>query len=167
MGGSIEADSALGVGTTFRVRLPITEPAEATQGEGSVSAPTEPVTGETRTILYIEDNLANLQLVQGILAYRPSITLVSAMHGNLGLDLARRHQPDLILLDLHLPDISGEEVFKLLKEDPATSAIPVVIVSADASRETLKRLEGSGINHFLTKPVNVALFLDTIDAMLE
>jgi PAS domain S-box-containing protein len=167
MGGSIEADSVLGVGTTFRVRLPMTEPAEATEGEGSVFAPTDPVTGETRTILYIEDNLANLQLVQGILSYRSSITLVSAMHGNLGLDLARQHQPDLILLDLHLPDISGEEVFKLLKEDPATSAIPVVIVSADASRETRRRIEDSGVSHFLTKPVNVALFLDTIDAMLE
>ena len=132
-----------------------------------VFKPTDPVAGESRTVLYIEDNLANLQLVRGILAYRPSITLVSAMHGNLGVDLARQHHPDLILLDLHLPDISGEEVFKLLQDDPTTSAIPVVIVSADASRETLKRLEDSGANRFLTKPVNVALFLDTIDAILE
>ena len=101
------------------------------------------------------------------MAYRPSITLVSAMHGNLGLDLARRHAPDLILLDLHLPDISGEEVFKLLKDDPATSAIPVVIVSADASRDTHERLEEAGARLFLTKPVNVRQFLETIDAILE
>jgi CheY-like chemotaxis protein len=132
-----------------------------------VFEPTGPVAGGTGTILYIEDNLANLQLVRGILAYRPSITLVSAMHGNLGLDLARRHAPDLILLDLHLPDISGEEVFKLLKEDPATSAIPVVIVSADASRDTHERLEEAGARLFLTKPVNVRQFLETIDAILE
>jgi protein-histidine pros-kinase len=167
MGGSLEADSVLGRGTTFRVRLPITEPTTATEGEESVFAPADPVAGETRTILYIEDNLANLQLIQGILAYRPSITLVSAMHGGLGLDLARQHHPDLILLDLHLPDVSGEEVFKLLKEDPATRAIPVVIVSADASKETLRRLEGSGASRFLTKPVNVGQFLETIDAILE
>jgi CheY-like chemotaxis protein len=132
-----------------------------------VFEPTDPVAGGTGTILYIEDNLANLQLVRGILAYRPSITLISAMHGNLGLDLARQHQPDLILLDLHLPDISGEEVFKLLKEDPATSAIPVVIVSADASRETHERLEDAGASLFLTKPVNVRQFLETIDGILE
>ena len=129
--------------------------------------PTDQVAGGAGTILYIEDNLANLQLVRGILSYRPSITLVSAMHGNLGLDLARRHAPDLILLDLHLPDISGEEVFKLLKEDPATSAIPVVIVSADASRDTHERLEEAGASLFLTKPVNVRQFLETIDAILE
>jgi CheY-like chemotaxis protein len=132
-----------------------------------VSEPKDPVAGGTGTILYIEDNLANLQLVRGILAYRPSITLVSAMHGNLGLDLARRHAPDLILLDLHLPDISGEEVFKLLKEDPTTSAIPVAIISADASRETHERLEAAGASLFMTKPVNVRQFLETIDAILE
>jgi PAS domain S-box-containing protein len=166
MGGSIDADSTLGQGTTFRVTLPVTEPAAMTERERPEFAPTDAVTGETRTILYIEDNLANLQLVQGILSYRPSITLVSAMHGNLGLDLAQQHHPDLILLDLHLPDISGEEVFKLLKEDPTTSVIPVVIVSADASRETLRRLEESGATRFLTKPVNVVQFLETIDAIL-
>ena len=135
------------------------------------SATPSPASGEqsaggSRTVLYIEDNLANLELIQGILAYRPSVHLISAMQGMLGVDQATHHHPDLILLDLHLPDIPGEEVFKRLIADPRTADIPVVIVSADASQETLRRLEGLGASRFLTKPVNVQLFLKTIDEIL-
>ncbi len=92
--------------------------------------------------------------------------MLSAMQGSIGMELARRHQPDLILLDLHLPDMSGEEVFERLKADKATSAIPIVIVSADASAETLGRLQQAGASSFITKPLNVGHFLETIDGML-
>jgi PAS domain S-box-containing protein len=166
MGGSIEATSAPGEGSSFRIELPLSEPA-GTVGEdaATIAAPSQ-AAQPSRTVLYIEDNLANLQLIEGILAYRPTIKLVSAMQGSIGVDLARQHRPDLVLLDLHLPDMSGEEVFRRLREDEGTHAIPIVIVSADASRETLRRLEEAGARRFLTKPVNVELFLETIDQLL-
>lgn len=88
------------------------------------------------------------------------------MQGSLGIEIARLHQPDLILLDLHLPDMSGDEVLERLKTDEATSVIPIMIVSADANRDTLKRLKEAGASSFVTKPVNVQLFLETVDAML-
>jgi protein-histidine pros-kinase len=166
MGGSIEAESVAGQGSTFRIELPISEPAASVDEEAASIAIAEPGARASRTILYIEDNLANLQLIQGILAYRPSVTLLSAMQGSIGTDLARRHLPDLVLLDLHLPDIPGEEVFRRLRGDELTRHIPIVIVSADASRETLRRLEDAGAKRFLTKPVNVELFLETIDELL-
>jgi CheY-like chemotaxis protein len=89
------------------------------------------------------------------------------MQGSLGIELARRHRSDLILLDLHLPDMSGEEVLQRLKADEATSSIPIVIVSADASGETLGRLQEAGASSFVTKPLNVGPFLETIDGMLD
>jgi CheY-like chemotaxis protein len=166
MGGSIEAESVAGQGSTFRIELPISEPAAEVDEEMASIAIADLTARASRTILYIEDNLANLQLIQGILAYRPSVTLLSAMQGSIGTDLARRHLPDLVLLDLHLPDIPGEEVFRRLRGDELTRHIPIVIVSADASRETLRRLEDAGAKRFLTKPVNVELFLETIDELL-
>ncbi len=166
MGGSIEADSVRGEGTTFSVELPLSDPAEVTGAEAAAAASPDPGLGESRAVLYVEDNLANLQLIQGILAYRPNVTLISAMQGSLGVDLAKQHHPDLILLDLHLPDIPGEEVFRRLKAEPTTNEIPIVIVSADASTETLRRLESLGASRFLTKPVNVPLFLQTVDELL-
>ncbi len=122
--------------------------------------------GRSKTILYIEDNLANLHLVQGVLAYRPSVNLISAMEGRLGVDLAINDHPDLILLDLDLPDIPGDDVFRQLKAEPATDEIPIVVVSADASTETLRRLEALGADRFLTKPLNLQLFLQTLDQLL-
>ncbi len=120
----------------------------------------------SRTILYIEDNLANLQLIEGILAYRPSIDLVSSMQGSLGIELARQHQPDLILLDLHLPDLSGEEVFRRLKADEATGAIPIVIVSADANKDTLEPSRAGGCELLRHEALERGLFLEKIDEML-
>jgi CheY-like chemotaxis protein/anti-sigma regulatory factor (Ser/Thr protein kinase) len=166
MGGSIAAESEQGAGSTFTVELPVAAPAGVMDGEEPVTVFTGQGAAHARTVLYVEDNLANLQLIEGILAYRPSVHLISAMQGSLGVDLAKQHHPDLILLDLHLPDIPGEEVFARLKADPGTDAIPVVIVSADASRETLRRLEELGATRFLTKPVNVELFLETVDELL-
>ena len=166
MGGSLDAESVQGEGSTFSVELPISDPAGITLEEELAATTPERAAGASRTVLYIEDNLANLQLIQGVLAYRPSINLICAMQGILGVEQATYHQPDLILLDLHLPDIPGEEVFKRLIADRRTAEIPVVIVSADASQETLRRLEGLGASRFLTKPVNVELFLKTIDELL-
>jgi PAS domain S-box-containing protein len=165
MGGTIGAASVGGQGSTFWIELPLAEPQELEDAAAEVSEPLT-ASSEARTVLYIEDNLSNLQLVRGIFAYRPAVRLLSAMQGSLGLDLAREHRPDLILLDLHLPDMSGEELLDRLRRDPETSDLRVAIVSADASRSTLERLRRSGVTAFLTKPLDVPTFLETIDGIL-
>jgi CheY-like chemotaxis protein len=123
-------------------------------------------TSRTPTIVYVEDNLSNLDLVKRALSQYPQVTLLPAMQGRLGLDLARRHRPDLILLDLHLPDISGEEVLRRLREDPQTRAIPVIMVSADATTGRAARLAEAGARAYLTKPLDVKQFLALIDELL-
>lgn len=119
------------------------------------------------TVLYIEDNLSNLALVQRILARRPEVRLIQAVQGRAGLSLAREHRPDLILLDLHLPDIHGSEVLRLVKDDPATSKIPVVVISADATTGQIERLIAAGARDYLTKPLDVRKLLSLLDEALK
>jgi CheY-like chemotaxis protein len=114
-------------------------------------------------VLYIEDNLANLLLVQRVLAHRDDVEIISAMQGRLGLDLARQHQPVLILLDLHLPDVPGDQLLQQLREDPETAAIPVVIISADATTGQIRRLLAAGARDYLTKPFDVHELLRMVD----
>jgi CheY-like chemotaxis protein len=116
-----------------------------------------------RTILYVEDNPSNVQLVSRILALRPEITLVVAMQGSLGIDLAREHDPILILLDLNLPDLSGEEVLRRLKRDPRTTDTPVVVISAAASPGQRERLRARGATDYLSKPFDVKALLALVD----
>jgi CheY-like chemotaxis protein len=118
-------------------------------------------------MLYIEDNLDNLRLVQRILAHRPGVWLVTAGQGGLGLDLARQHRPDLLLLDVHLPDLSGSQVLRRLQAEPQTRAIPVVVVSADATARQVERLRAAGARDYLTKPLDVRRFLDIVDDLLK
>ena len=118
------------------------------------------------TILYIEDNLSNLELVKRVLNRRPGIRLIDAMQGRLGVDLAREHHPDLILLDLHLPDISGTEVLRQVREDPLTNGIPVIVISADATPGQIERLLTDGALAYLTKPLEVKKLLTLLDQTL-
>ena len=159
MGGTVDFETTLGEGTTFWVELPIVEnPVDryARLNDTTGNATPAPTDGQRRTILYVEDNLANLRLVERILDYDPAITLMPAGQGRLGLDLARQHQPDLILLDLHLPDVGGDEVLRRLRDDPVTASIPVVIVSADATAGQVRRLLAEGAHAYITKPLDVA-----------
>jgi CheY-like chemotaxis protein len=117
-------------------------------------------------VLVIDDNLSNLRLVERILEVRPAITILAAQQGRMGLELAQQHRPDLILLDLQLPDLPGEEVLRWLQGDPATAAIPVIIFSADATPGRIARLRQAGVTDYLTKPFRVAMFLARIDAVL-
>jgi PAS domain S-box-containing protein len=124
-------------------------------------APCAPV-----TLLYVEDNLANLTLVESILESRPGWRTIPALQGRLGAELAREHEPDLVLLDLHLPDVQGDEVLRRLRADVRTAHIPVVMISADATPRTIERLRAQGADAYLTKPLDVDEFLATIDRLL-
>jgi CheY-like chemotaxis protein len=117
------------------------------------------------TVLYIEDNVANERLMEEVLSKRPSVRLLSAALGRLGIDLARQHLPDLILLDLHLEDISGEDVLREVVSDAELVNIPVVIVSADATPGSVTRLLNDGAYRYMTKPVDVQAVLDMIDEL--
>jgi signal transduction histidine kinase/ActR/RegA family two-component response regulator len=166
MGGTLGLESAVGRGSTFWIELPQTDnPVDrVTQVGAPPPAVADPdVSRNARVILYIEDNLSNLELIQRLIAHRPEVRLLPAMQGRLGLDLAREHRPALILLDLHLPDIPGHEVLQRLQADPETRHIPVVVISADATPGQIDRLLAAGAQAYLTKPLD----LKTLLAVLE
>ena len=117
-------------------------------------------------VLYIEDDMANLKLIERIFKRRPAISLRTTTHGERGLDLAREIPPDLILLDLNLPDLNGDEILLRLRQDPATSSIPVVVLSADATERQMERLMEAGATAYITKPIDVSKFISAIDEIL-
>jgi PAS domain S-box-containing protein len=168
MGGVLGVESEVGVGTTFRVELGVTEGPALAQIDTTTRAraPAESHLGSA-TLLLVEDNLSNFQLVEQILTGRPEVKLLGAMEGNLGLDIARHHHPDLVLLDLHLRGVAGEEVLRRLKSDPITQDIPVVVMSADATRSRIKRVLAAGAQDYLTKPLDVRRFLDVVEGVLS
>ena len=170
MGGALELVSTPNQGSTFWIELPLVgAPVQRAEGQlDKQAAPAaEPVsqTGADITVLYIEDNLSNLQLVERVLGHRPGVRLISAMRPQLGLDLASQHHPDLILLDLHLPDMPGEAVLRRLWSSPATADIPVAILSADARPALIERLLAEGVRGFLTKPLDVKELLGLVDGI--
>lgn len=167
-GGTVDAESTPGEGSRFWVDLPSGPSLEAMEGAhpGSGAEPgSEPAT--TMTLLYVEDNLANIRLVERILADRPAVRLLTAMQGRLAIDLARQHVPDLVLLDLNLPDMAGAEVLQRLHGEPGLSATPVVVISADASPGQIRRLLEAGAVEYLTKPIDVRRFLDVVDSLVS
>ena len=118
-------------------------------------------------ILYIEDNVSNLKLVERVLERHGTVELIAAMQGSLGLELAREHRPDLIILDRQLPDMSGEDVLKRLKAEPETQEVPVMILTADASKGLAERLARLGSCEFLSKPLDVPRFLKVVAAYID
>ena len=166
MGGAIGVHSHVGEGTTFTVDLPsaVAPPATALGGERAAGDATE--VGTLR-VLHVEDNLANLELVEQVLTRSGVVTLLTAMSGSLGLELAREHLPDLVLLDLHLPDMSGTALLDELRADPRTAPIPVVVVTADATPVQIQRLRDRGVAAYLTKPIDVRDLLGVVDTVAE
>src|SRR5207302_9483280 len=111
-----------------------------------------------RTVLYIEDNLSNLRLIESVLTHRPDVKLIPALDGRVVIGFARDHRPDLILLDMDLPGMHGLDVLQALQGDPASRDIPVVVVSADATERQKTRAIDGGAAHYLTKPIEVRQF---------
>jgi signal transduction histidine kinase/CheY-like chemotaxis protein len=169
MGGSIRLKSTPGLGSCFTIELPASDPLVSDDRSDTDHAhePPSESSARTGTVLYVEDDLSNLALVEHILLRRPGIRLIHAAQGHLGVELAQAHNPDLVLLDIRLPDISGIEVLDTLKSNDATSAIPVVIVTASAMPHEKEELLGKDIEAYLTKPLDVHLFLQTLDRILH
>jgi PAS domain S-box-containing protein len=168
MGGRIGVESELDQGTTFWVELGLVDDPLATyeNARADDDASDAPTTLPTHKVLHIEDNVSNLKLIERIVARRTDIELISAMQAQLGIDLARQQRPDLVILDLHLPDMSGHEVLLRLRSYPETRDIPVVILSADATKTQITRLTEDGATGYLTKPIDVRAFFELVDSIL-
>jgi PAS domain S-box-containing protein len=166
MGGTIGVRSDPESGTTFWIELPEQSPAAGAKhaGEAHVDAVLPPAT--SGTVLYIEDNQSNIRLMERLLGRRQGVRLVSAPSGALGLSLARQVAPDLIFLDLHLPDMAGEDVLHRLCSDAATAHVPVAVLSADATPIQRQRLLGLGAVAYVTKPVHFPDVLRLVDERL-
>jgi PAS domain S-box-containing protein len=167
MGGSLTAESVEGEGTTFTVELAEAAATAGAHGDGPVPPP-EPAAdpGEEHTVLYVEDNPSNLRLVERVMAERGGVRLLTTDRGEEVQGLVRQHRPELVLLDLHLPDLDGEEVLRRLLADPRTAELPVVVVSADVNPEHVERVLAAGAREYLTKPLDVARFRAVVDDLL-
>jgi signal transduction histidine kinase/ActR/RegA family two-component response regulator len=166
MGGSMGVQSVVGQGSTFWLELPRTEkPADVPSFALPAAAGVQSAHMRA-TIVYIEDNLSNVALVTRLLARYPGVQLLPAMQGQLGLELVRQNSPELVILDLHLPDMSGEVVLRRLQEDPRTRDIPVVLFSAEVSPRHIQRLLAAGARAYLTKPIDVREFLRLLQETL-
>ena len=175
MGGGIglEDDPPKGEeqGSVFWIEVPLTvNPLEMPPATGDTARgdhPEQRPLPSGSCILYLEDNLPNQQLIERLLNDSPGVELLSAMQGRMGLDLARQHRPDLILLDVHLPDMPGWEVLMCLRSDKETADIPVVVISADATERQIQRMMDLGAFAYLAKPINVREFLRTVSEALS
>src|ERR1700677_3456224 len=168
MRGHLTASSVLGQGAAFTISLPrapdmIHVPDPSPAPAERAAGPHVP-SGAGLSVLYIEDNPANVEVVARFLRGKPNTTLLSAISGRAGLECAVRDLPDIILLDLNLPDLQGDEVLNELKADPATAAIPVIVLSADASRGVIHRLLANGAFAYLTKPIELAELGELLDS---
>jgi len=170
MGGEIGVTSSPGVGSVFWIELASTTPLASALPEGgpeAASAPSDlPDEGEPHLVLYVEDNPANLRLVEEIVAFRRDLRLLSAPDGHLGLQLAKAHLPEAILMDLNLPGMSGFEVLRQLRADPETTWIPVIALTANAMPRDIERGLAAGFHRYLTKPIDIDKFTEAINSTL-
>jgi PAS domain S-box-containing protein len=170
MGGVIGVESTVGVGSVFWFELnTAAAPRLAVNRAKPTAVPDVQVKSGAplRTLLYVEDNPANLKLVEQLIARRPDMRLLSATNGILGIELAHRYQPEVILMDINLPGMSGLEALKILREDSATAHIPVIAISANAMPRDVEKGLQAGFFWYLTKPIKVKEFTDALNVALE
>ena len=168
MGGVLGVESKIEVGSTFWIEFPYSESQlENAKKLGGFTSDESKLVNNSGTILYIEDNASNIELVEQILTnQRSDLRLVTNISGKHAVQLAINCQPNLILLDLDLPDIHGSEVLQLLLDEERTKNIPVVVISADAIPRQMNKLLKAGAKHYLTKPLNIIDFLKMIDEFM-
>ena len=166
IGGTIGVESTVGEGSTFWIELPNVKSPKSSTSRTPPPAALNAANTAASTVLYIEDDLANVQLVERLLTQRPNINLLTSMLGGLGVELAQQYRPDLILLDVHLTDIHGFEVLERLQADSRTIDIPVVVLSADATTWQRRRFRNAGVRDYLSKPLDLQQLLDVIDQHL-
>ncbi|MES2398446.1 MAG: ATP-binding protein, partial [Pseudomonadota bacterium] len=170
MGGAIGVESMPGKGSTFWIEMNITadrQPSAELIDLALASLPRPALAAQTRTVLYVEDNPANLMLVEDLIARRPDLRLLSARDGISGIAIAKASLPDFILMDINLPGISGITALKILSEDPHTSHIPVVALSANAMPRDIEKGLEAGFFRYLTKPIKINEFMETLDMTLK
>ncbi|HUZ40560.1 MAG TPA: PAS domain S-box protein [Acidimicrobiales bacterium] len=168
IGGSLGVESQEGAGSTFWIELPLaTTSANFLEASRDADSSTHCLETLTATVLYIEDNVGNVRLMERLMVHRPNVRLITALEGRLGLELARQHRPDLILLDVHMPDLSGYDVLELLRDEASTASIPVVMLSADASHEQVQKFSDAGARDYLTKPLDLRIFLSQLEFYLS
>ncbi|MDO8206313.1 MAG: PAS domain S-box protein [Gallionella sp.] len=170
MGGVIGVESTVGVGSVFWFELDAAqEPVLAGKNSAAVALVPSPIRRRAgvHTLLYVEDNPANMKLVEQIIARQADIHLLTAVNGSQGIELARDMRPDVILMDINLPDISGIEALKILHEDPATAHIPVIAISANAMPRDVEMGLKAGFFRYITKPIDVHEFIEALNVALE
>jgi CheY-like chemotaxis protein len=170
MGGVIGVESTVGVGSVFWFELiSVAEPHISMEGveAAALAIPHAPRGARLQTLLYVEDNPANMNLVEQIIARHADIRLLTAVNGNGGIEIARASQPDVILTDINLPDINGFQVLNILRSDPATAHIPVIAISANAMPLDIERGLKAGFFRYITKPIKVNEFMEAMDVALK
>jgi CheY-like chemotaxis protein len=170
MGGVIGADSNVGIGSVFWIELGLATSAPSAVVKAQPTEPTgsRPHDGTAkRTVLYVEDNPANLELVEELMKRRPELSLLTAADGNLGVECARTYLPDVILMDIHLPGISGLAAMNTLRADPSTMDIPIIALSAHALPGDIEKALEAGFFNYLTKPIEFNAFMTALDLALE
>ncbi|MGB9150720.1 MAG: response regulator, partial [Burkholderiales bacterium] len=170
MGGKIGVESTIGKGCLFWFDLNLAPAPEMAGKKTKTKLATDSLVSagpHKHSMLYVEDNPANLQLVEGILERRSDIRLLSAKNANRGIEIARNARPDIILMDINLPGINGYQALNILAQDPTTAHIPVIAISANAMSDNIEKGLRAGFFRYLTKPIKIDEFLDTVDAALQ